>query len=101
MTWNSGLLPQDVVRRQRTFGKDVKPEVFLDPNTLSNDGSVSMNGMSFSPDGSLMAYGLSKSGSDWLTIHVRDTVTGKDLPDKVENSRVPTVHTTPLHWMDA
>ena len=47
-----------------------EPKVFLDPNKLSEDGTVSLRGSSFTKDGSLYAYGLSQSGSDWSTIKV-------------------------------
>lgn len=50
--------------------------MFLDPNTFSEDGTVAINESSFSEDGSIFAYGLSKSGSDWSTIHFLNTETG-------------------------
>lgn len=58
--------------------------MFLDPNTLSKDGTIALTKLSFSEDGRYVAYGLSESGSDWIKIHVKDTETGKDLPDVVE-----------------
>ena len=53
---------------------DGEAQVFLDPNALSKEGDVSLRGYAFSEDGQLFAYGLSESGSDWVTIHVRFVV---------------------------
>jgi prolyl oligopeptidase len=47
--------------------------VFLDPNTFSEDGSVSLSGLSFSKDGKMAAYSISKGGSDWREVFVMDT----------------------------
>lgn len=49
---------------------DSEAEVLLDPNTLSDDGTVSLNSLAVSEDGKYMAYGLCSSGSDWVTIKV-------------------------------
>lgn len=47
-----------------------KGKVFLDPNKLSSDGTTSINNQSWSDDGSIMAYGISEKGSDWVTLKV-------------------------------
>ncbi|WP_425844362.1 prolyl oligopeptidase family serine peptidase [Agrococcus sp. TSP3-2-1] len=59
------------------------PRVLLDPNELSADGTVAVNVASVSPDGALLAYGVSDGGSDWCTIRVRDVATGDDLADEI------------------
>jgi prolyl oligopeptidase len=53
-----------------------EPRVFLDPNTFSTDGTVAIANGEFSEDGSIYAYALSASGSDWNTIHFINTKTG-------------------------
>ena len=50
---------------------DGESEVFLDPNAFCKDGLQSINGLSFTEDGETCAYGISKKGSDWVTIKVR------------------------------
>ena len=70
---NTGLQSQSVLFRQDQNGTE---QVFLDPNTFSDDGTVSMSGVSFSSDGNLVAYQLSEGGSDWRSIEVRDVQTG-------------------------
>lgn len=56
---------------------DGEARVFLDPNTLSEDGTIALSGSRFTEDGSTFAYALSASGSDWNTIHLKDVETGK------------------------
>ena len=82
---NSGLQNQYVLK----VTEDPKAEgrVLLDPNTLSPDGTVALNGLAVTEDGRLMAYALSAAGSDWLTWHVKDVATGKDLPDEIRWSK--------------
>lgn len=76
---NDGLQNQNVLYRLDRL--DGKPEVVIDPNTLSQDGTVALVGTSVSEDGKLLAYGLSSGGSDWQEWHVREIETGKDLGD--------------------
>ena len=78
---NSGLQNQSVLYRQR--GLDDEPEVFLDPNTFSEDGTVALSGISFSNDGRYLAYSISVSGSDWVEIRVLEVATKQHLPDVI------------------
>lgn len=79
---NSGLQNQSVIYTVSSLAGE--PQVLLDPNTLSADGTVALSGLSVSDDGKLMAYSLSASGSDWQEWKVRDIETGKDLPDDIK-----------------
>ncbi|MDP1368974.1 hypothetical protein Q6248_28815, partial [Klebsiella pneumoniae] len=79
---NSGLQPQSVLYTATSL-KDA-PQVALDPNTLSKDGTVALSGVAPSRDGKLLAYGVAGAGSDWQTWRVRDLATGQDLPDTIE-----------------
>lgn len=60
-----------------------KPRVVIDPNTFSDDGTVALDWSYPSPDGSLIAYGKSSSGSEKSTLYVRNVKTGRDLPDVI------------------
>jgi prolyl oligopeptidase len=79
---NDGLQNQSVLYTLTKL--DGEPQVLLDPNTLSKDGTVALSGISISDDGEHLAYGLSKSGSDWQSWQVREIATGKELSDKLE-----------------
>lgn len=81
-TRNSGLQNQAVLYTVTAL--DAQPQMVLDPNTLSSDGTVAVSGMQVSPDGNLLAYGLSASGSDWQEWKVRDVKTSKDLLDHLK-----------------
>ena len=79
---NDGLQNQSVYYMQDANGGD--PEVLLDPNKLSDDGTVSLGGMSLSHDGKYLAYTIQRSGSDWVEIYVKDVATKELLPDHIE-----------------
>ncbi len=80
---NDGLQNQSVLYRKK--GDTGQEEIFLDPNTFSNDGTTSLAGISFSKDGSLVAYQISEGGSDWRKVIVLRTsdksVVGDTLVD--------------------
>ncbi len=79
---NDGLQNQSVLYTLDTL--DADPQILLDPNTLSEDGTVALSGIAVSEDGKLLAYGLSSSGSDWQTWHVRDVQTTENRADQIE-----------------
>ena len=79
---NDGLQNQNVIYMQETL--DGEPTVLLDPNALSDDGTVSLGGISFSNDGKYMAYTIQRSGSDWVEIYVKDMASLELLPDHIE-----------------
>jgi prolyl oligopeptidase len=78
---NDGLQNQSVIYIQYP---DKEPEVLLDPNKLSDDGTVSLGGGSMSNDGKYYAYLIQRSGSDWQEIYVMDVDTKELLPDHIE-----------------
>jgi protease II len=82
---NSGLQNQNVMHVTEKIGDAGR--VLIDPNKLSEDGTVSIGQASYTKDGTLMAYGLAKSGSDHSEIRVKDVVTGKDLDDVIPPAR--------------
>ncbi|XP_065335020.1 prolyl endopeptidase-like [Cloeon dipterum] len=88
---NSGLQNQDVLYVQDDLHGEAS--VFFDPNELSEDGTVELTRANISEDGKTMSYSLSKSGSDWNTIHFRDAETGCDYPEVLEK-----VKYSPLTW---
>ena len=79
---NDGLQNQSVLYTLDSLDDEAK--VLLDPNQLSSDGTVALAGLSISDDGKWLAYGLSKSGSDWVEYKVRDIETGKDRADHLQ-----------------
>lgn len=79
---NDGLQNQDVIYRRAIAGGEA--EVFLDPNQLSNDGTVALAAISFSKDGKYLAYATAASGSDWVEIRVMDTESKQQLDDCIK-----------------
>ena len=79
---NSGIQNHYVLFRNK---ENSTPEVFLDPNSFSEDGTISMSGVSFSNDGSHIAYSISEGGSDWRKVIIRDAVQNKIIGDTLKD----------------
>ncbi len=75
---NDGLQNQNVYYRKKGDGE---AELFLDPNTFSEDGTISLGGMSFSKDGKTLAYSISEGGSDWRKILIMNVETKEIIED--------------------
>lgn len=86
---NRGLQNQAVLYWTTSF--DAEPRVLLDPNALSADGTVAVAHVEPTEDGKLIAYGLSRAGSDWTEWRVRRVDDGRDLPDVVLWSKFSSV----------
>jgi prolyl oligopeptidase len=80
--YNDGLQNQSVMYRTDDLEKDGRP--VLDPNTFSDDGTVALTTYEVSPNGRYLAYGISRSGSDWREFKVRNLRTGRDLRDHLK-----------------
>ena len=80
---NDGLQNQNVYYRKDLNGEN--DEVFLDPNTFKEDGTISLAGTSFTKDGSLFAYLISEGGSDWRKAIVINTATKEIVGDTLRN----------------
>jgi prolyl oligopeptidase len=81
-SYNTGLQNQSIIYLKRDM--ESKGQVFLDPNTFSEDGTVALSGYSISNDHKYMAYGISRGGSDWREFYVKDVESGKQLDDHLE-----------------
>ncbi len=82
---NDGLQNQSILYRKS--GPDGEEELFLDPNKLSEDGTTSLGGASFTKDGELFAYAVSVAGSDWRDIYVMDSKSKDLLDDKIVDAK--------------
>ncbi len=79
---NDGVQNQSVLYEKATL--DAEPRLILDPNKLSEDGTVALNQVEISPDGRYLAYSISRNGSDWNEIFVMDLETLALIPDHIE-----------------
>jgi prolyl oligopeptidase len=81
-TKNDGLQNQSVWYIQK--GLDGAPELLLDPNKFSADGTSRLGSLTISHTGKYLGYGISEGGSDWNVIHVLDVATRKPLADELQ-----------------
>lgn len=81
-TYNNGLRNQPEL--VYTEGIDGEPKTLLDPNDLSEDGTIALMGYSVSKDGNFLAYGLADAGSDWQEWRIRDIEKGENLDDHLK-----------------
>jgi prolyl oligopeptidase len=79
---NDGLQDQSVLYMAENL--DAEPQVVLDPNTFSEDGSVALAGYEISNNGKYLAYSISRGGSDWREIYIKDLKTMEKLEDEVK-----------------
>ena len=79
---NNGLQNQYVVYRKKDSEDE---EVFLDPNSFSEDGTISLTGLDFSKNGKLVSYSISEGGSDWRKVVVMDAETKEIIGDTLTN----------------
>ena len=77
---NNGLQNQYVLYREKDGGS---PEIFLDPNTFSEDATTSLGQVSFSKDGTKVAYSISEGGSDWRKVIIMDAISMEILEDPI------------------
>jgi len=79
---NDGLQNQSILYRQ--VGLNGTPEVFIDPNTMSKDGTAAVSTPSFTKSKKYAAYMIAQAGSDWQEAYVMDVATKKLLDDKIQ-----------------
>lgn len=85
------LANQAVLMQAESIGDDDGVRVFLDPNSMSGDGTVSLATVEWSHSGQYVAYGLHRGGSDWEEIRVMDCNTLEELPDLIEWAKFTSV----------
>jgi prolyl oligopeptidase len=88
---NDGLQNQNVIYRQSSL--DAEPELVVDPNTWSDDGTVALAGFEVSPDGRFAALAVQDGGSDWRTVRILNLETGELSGDEVSWMKF-----SPMSW---
>ena len=86
---NDGIQNQAVLYRQKENDQKElgEAQIFLDPNTFSEEGTTSLDSVSFSKSDTVIAYSVSEGGSDWRTIYVIDAETGEELEAPILNAK--------------
>ena len=82
---NTGLQNHSVLYRRPRDKKDATPELYLDPNSFSKDGTIGLSGISFTEDGTLSAHQVTEGGSDWRKVIVMDAIKKSILEDTMIN----------------
>ncbi len=86
---NDGLQNQSVL--YVTPDLNAPARAIIDPNTFSEDATISLGGLSVGPEGHRLAYGVSDGGTDWRIWRVRNVDTGQDLPDELRGMKFASV----------
>src|SRR5687767_14752140 len=82
---NTGLQNHSVLYRRPKDNKEASPEIYLDPNGFSTDGTIGLSGISFTKDGSLSAHQVTEGGSDWRKVIVMDAIKKQIIEDTLIN----------------
>ena len=82
---NTGLQNHSVLYRRPKDQKDAEPELYLDPNSFSSDGTIGLSGISFTEDGTLSAHQVTEGGSDWRKVIVMDAIKKTVIEDTLVN----------------
>ena len=86
---NDGSLNQPILYKMDS--PDAEPQVLLDPNKLSEDGTIALMSQYYTSDGEILAYSLAESGSDWQEVKIINTVTGEHYPETLRWTRFPSI----------
>ncbi len=82
---NTGLQNHSVLYRRPKDNKEAEPEIYLDPNGFSKDGTIGLSGISFTEDGTLSAHQVTEGGSDWRKVIVMDAIKKEIIEDTLKN----------------
>ena len=82
---NTGLQNHSVLYRKPKNNKEAEPEVYLDPNGFSKDGTIGLSGVDFTQDGTLSAHQITEGGSDWRKVIVMDAMKKTIIEDTLKN----------------